>query len=124
MDSPQCTSIIYSVPAVPSTTSETSRLNLNCLCCAQTMASVLFVIAEHCYENDGLTPVYLHNIFSTIIYSVPAVPSTTSETSRLNLNCLCCAQTMASVLFVIAEHCYVLICLLVCENSCRLPRIF
>ena len=48
MDLLQCTSRIYSVPAVRNTTLETQRLNMSCQCRAQIMASLFFVIAGHC----------------------------------------------------------------------------
>ena len=58
-----------------------------------------------------------HTTVKWSIYSVPAVPNTTSVTQRLSLSCLCRVQIMANVLFVIAEHCYGIICQLVCENQ-------
>ena len=61
--------------------------------------------------TNGLTPVYLLNLFSTrsTQYNL--------KTQRLSLSFLCRTQIMASVLFVITEHCYGINCPLVCENQ-------
>ena len=53
MDLPQRTSRIYLVSVVRNTLynlRDLRRLNLSCLCRAQIMASMHFVIAEHCYR--------------------------------------------------------------------------